>query len=160
MGRIVAPFRSPYRLLSRALGDNCVYSNAPYFEASRAGIPVISLIGFGHAEEISASTVINVQYAFLQVRGACVSEIPMNKVGVAGPNLQNTLDRTSYGRTPLDLAIDAHQVKKLHSLIRDYKMLTRGASATDLWYGGEPYHQWRNRARPRQEDRSRDWKTI
>ena len=82
----------------------------------------------------------------------------MEKLGAAGPNLQNSLDRTSWGRTPLDLAIDAKQGRKMHDLIQDYGMKTWGRSATDLWYGGRPYQEWRGQARPKQDDRNQDWK--
>ena len=84
----------------------------------------------------------------------------MDKLGVAGANLQNTLDRTKWGRTPLDLAVDSNNHRKYHELIRTYKMVTTDNSATNLWFGGAPYQEWRNRPRPKQQDRTKDWRYI
>ena len=84
----------------------------------------------------------------------------MDKLGIAGPNLQNTLDRTTWGRTPLDLAVDSRNQRKYHDLVRTYNMLTTDNSATNLWYGGVPYDQWRNRPRPKEDDRTKDWRYI
>ena len=80
----------------------------------------------------------------------------MDKMGFEGPNLTNTLDRTHWGKTALDMAIDSNTHHKLEALdlVKQFTMLTRGNSTVDRFYGGrKPEYRTQKRERP-----EKDWK--